>query len=32
MTKLEWLSAMPEIQRQDLNNEVIQLSKVLDVS
>lgn len=31
-TKLEWHSAMPEIQRQDLNIEVIQLSKVLDVS
>ena len=31
-TKLEWRSAMPEIQRQDLNIEVIQLSKVLDVS
>lgn len=31
-TKLAWHTAMPEIQRQDLNIEVIQLSKVLDVS
>ena len=30
--KLAWHLAMPEIQRQDLNIEVIQLSKVLDVS
>lgn len=31
-TKIEWHTAMPEIQRQDLNIEVIQLLKVLDVS
>ena len=30
--KVGWQTAMPEIQRQDLNIEVIQLSKVLDVS
>jgi hypothetical protein len=30
--KVGWQSSMPEIQRQDLNIEVIQLSKVLDVS